>query len=470
MDNHVSMSSLIGKIHYWLILAMGGCFTTVVSAKLVLYPAPKGMAVTTDFTVTIDGRPLDLYTVETFHGGSAFFANFDFSGSVDVVVHSRRPAAGTVIRPAQNALQLRIENNDIIFTLNHPGQLTIEVDGIERVLHLFANPIETHPPKAGAPGVIYFGPGVYDVTGLKLTNNSTLYIAGGAVLRAHQSTDGHSDFIDVAEATGVRICGRGIIDLGGVPHHTQKGIVLTHAENISLEGITLLDAPDWTLAIFGCRNVRIDNIKEICRRVNSDGIDICNSQKVVVENCFLRNNDDEICVKTTAPAPAPVSKDILVQHCVVWNERARGLGITSETQRDISDVTFADCDIIHDYSQNADCAAMAVLVSDSGWMRNIRFENIRVADVKVLFRCWVGRDVWGHDPERGHIDGLVFRNISVTDAYSPTSDLIGFDATHLIENVRFENLTIQNKAITNLEQGAISTNAFVRNIRFYTGH
>ena len=110
-------------------------------------------------------------------------------------------------------------------------------------------------------------------------------------------------------------------------------IVLSNAEDVSVEGITLLDLPGWVVAMFESRRVRVDNVKEICRRENSDGVDICNSQEVLVENCFLRNNDDEVCVKTTAPAPAQTSEKILVRKCVIWNERRRGLGITSETRR-----------------------------------------------------------------------------------------------------------------------------------------
>jgi hypothetical protein len=84
------------------------------------------------------------------------------------------------------------------------------------------------------------------------------------------------------------------------------------------------------------KKVVVRNVKQICARENSDGIDICNSQDVLVEDCFLRNNDDEVCVKTLSSAPAMESKNIVVRRIVVWNDRARGLGITSETRANIS--------------------------------------------------------------------------------------------------------------------------------------
>ncbi len=457
-----------------VILALGG---KAAPAEVVTYPAVQGLAASDDFTVTADDKPVEVHRVPTLHGESASLAAFDFSGSVKVVVRSKRPAGGAKILPASFAVAPRIEGHTIAFSLDRPRNVTIEVDGIQRVLHLFANRIDAHPPKAGDPGVIYFGPGLHEVTTLEVPSNATLYLAAGAVLRAvippgekpilasnwrHNKV--YRDFIRLKGSKNVRICGRGVIDLGGLPWHARTAIVLSNVENVEVEGITLLDTPAWGVAMFESRGVHVDNVKQICRRENSDGVDICNSQDVLVENCFLRNNDDEICVKTTAPAPAQPSEKILVRKCVIWNERARGLGITSETRRDISNVVFTDCDVIHDFSQGGDCAALAVLVSDSGTMRNIRFEDIRVNDARGLFRAWVGKDMWGHDRERGHVDGVLLKDITVTGDRAPKSELSGCDATHLIENVTFENLRIQGRTARTAEEGNISTNSFVKNV------
>ena len=46
-------------------------------------------------------------------------------------------------------------------TFGRPRKLSIEPDGKKGPLLLFANPLEKDAPKAGEPGVIYFGPGVH---------------------------------------------------------------------------------------------------------------------------------------------------------------------------------------------------------------------------------------------------------------------------------------------------------------------
>ncbi len=148
---------------------------------------------------------------------------------------------------------------------------------------------------------------------------------------------------------------------------------------------------------------------------------------------------------------------------VVWNDRARGLGITNETRANISNVLFQDCDVIHDMG----ICSLAILVSDSGTMSDIRFEDIRLEDVRsCLADCWIGSDMWGHDKTRGHINGVTFRNITVTGRNFPVSRLTGFDGSHLIENLTFEQLNIDGKLIDSLAAGKFTTNAHVRNVRF----
>ena len=448
-------------------------------AGVVTYPVPQGVEPSPDFTVTAGGKPVFISTVQTLNAGPASYGGFDFSGSAEVVVHSTRPVSSAAILPLSFGITPRIAGGDIKFTLDRPRNLTIEINGSpDKALHLFANPLEEAPPKPGDPGVIYFGPGVHEVTTMTVASGATVYLAGGAVLRVAVGKDekpttlkdwsgvkNYRKFMGV-RGKGITIRGRGVIDMSPLPWHARSGIVMEGAEGVRIEGITILDAPAWAVAMFNARDIRIDNIKQICRRENSDGIDICNSRDVTVTGCFMRNNDDEICVKCTQPWPAQISKNIVVEGCVIWNERARGLGITSETRRDIEDVVFKNCDIIHDFSKGGECAALAILVSDSGTMRNIRFEDIRVADAKFLIRCWVGKDMWGHDPNRGNVDGVVFKNITVTGATFPQSGLFGFDAAHPVQNVLFQNLVIQGRPIENLEAGKIKVNDFVKGVRF----
>lgn len=448
---------------------------------LVTYPAPPGEQASADYTVEAGGGPVFVYTAPVLHGGPASFGYFDFSGSVTVTVNSPRPIASARILPSSYGIKTTVSGNKVSFTLGKPANVTLELnDSAERPLHLFANPPETDRPDPADPHVLYFGPGVHEVATLHPKSGQTVYLAGGAILRAKIPADEkpvqeknwrgnkvYATLLQTGGARNVRVRGRGILDLGALPWHARTAMWFENSRDILVEGIVILDAPAWVVAMHNSTGVVVRNVKQICARENSDGIDICNSREVLVEDCFLRNNDDEVCVKTISPPPAPESGNIVVRHCTIWNDRARGLGITSETRADISNVRFEDCDIIHDTSGGYDCAALAVLVSDSGTMRDIRFEGIRVEDCRnTLIDCWIGADMWGHDKTRGRIQGVTFKDITVTGKTFPALKLSGCDATHLVENVRFEGLRIQGNPIGDAAAAKLQTNAYVRGVVF----
>ncbi|MDD2763644.1 MAG: glycosyl hydrolase family 28 protein [Opitutaceae bacterium] len=456
-------------------------FSVGADAEIVVYPAPPGETPSSDYRVTVNGRAIHVYTAQTLNGGPASFAYFDFSGKVTVTVTPDRAFTSAMIRPASFGIIPSIDKQELRFELSRPRNLTIELDGgTDRVLHLFANPLEQDPLRPDDPNVTYFGPGVHEIGTAKLTSGQTLYIAGGAVVRpvirpedkptVERNWAGNKEYDNLLTAEGasnVTIRGRGILDLSRLPWHARTAFMISDCDHVLVEGIVILVAPPWVVAVFDSRNVTVRNIKQICRRENSDGVDLCNTQDALVEDCFLRNNDDEVCVKTTSPAPAPESRNIVVRRCVIWNERARGLGITSETRRNITHVVFRDCDIIHDFSNGGDCAALAVLVSDSGTMSDIRFEDIRVEDVRnTLINGWIGADMWGHDNERGHVNGVLFRDITAAGERFPGSRLAGCDPAHLFENVTFENVRINEQAVTSLATGHIQANEHVKDIKF----
>jgi hypothetical protein len=450
---------------------------------VVTYPAPQGERASEDYQVRAGGKPVFVYTATVLRGGPASFAYFDFSGSVTVTVTVAvaRKIRAVKILPTSYGIKPTVSKNNISFTLTKPANLTIELnENIERPLHLFANPPEANPPGPASKDVIYFGPGVHEVTTLQPKSGQTIYLAGGAILRAKippgekprdeknwAGNKVYAPLIETSGATGVKVRGRGIIDLGPLPWHARAAMWFGRSQEILVEGIILLDAPQWVVAMQDSKNVVVRNGKQICARENSDGVDISNSQDVLVEGCFLRNNDDEVCVKTLLPPPAMPSKNIIVRRCVVWNERARGLGITCETRADISNVLFEDCDIIHDFSNGFDCASLAIVVSDSGTMSDIRFENIRCEDVRnTLLNCQIAEDRWGHDKARGRIKGVTFKDVQVIGKTFPVSKLTGFDATHLVEDVTFERLRIQGNLIRDAKAARLQTNVYVRRVIF----
>ncbi len=137
-------------------------------------------------------------------------------------------------------IQYRQNKNVITFMLDKPQYLSVEFNhAILQNLHLFANPLETEVYKKAEKGIMYFGPGVHAPLYLpnnliRVPGNTTVYLAPGAVLKAKLLVDG---------VENVRIIGRGILA------HPVRGIEVTNAKNVLIDGITVVNPNHYT--VFG---------------------------------------------------------------------------------------------------------------------------------------------------------------------------------------------------------------------------
>ena len=470
----------------------------------VVYPAPEGETLSGDFTVTVAGQAAPVYVCRvsampfnqvwpgyqrpTDQTELASFVYWDMSAPVDVEVVSQRPVESVAIRPTARGIQPQVEGNRIRFHLDTPQQLTVEVNGWHKALHVFANPPAVTMPDPNAPGVRYFGPGIHRPGRMALQSNETVYLAGGAVVYGCFEATG---------ATNIKILGPGILDSSELERYfglTDESkyldnfggcIHLVGCANVTIDGPILRDPPLWCLSTFNCSEIQIDHIKLIgLWRYNADGIDLCNSRNAVVRDCFVRTFDDSLVVKGLSYyKDAPIS-NILFERCVVWNEWGRALEIGAETASpEISQVTFRDCDIVRTAE-----IAMDVQHGDRAAIHDVTFERIRleVDDVNHAPQIQNGRDAtytgqpghcphflvlvilrgqWSSDQERGTMRDIVVRDCSTTGKLLPPSALSGFDETHDVKGVTIANMQINGKVATTLEEAAIHVGQFVSDVR-----
>lgn len=456
------------------------------AAAVRVHPAPAGEPLSGDFTVQVDGAPLPVYVAKVApaeperrwqamddkarsadYFETASFASFDMAEPASVLVAAPEPIRSARVLPSSLKLTPVIQDGRLRLTLPEPKPVTIEINGTWRkALHLFANPPETDAPRPDDPGVVYFGPGIHEITHLILTNNQTVYVAGGAVVRGVIGPDepfhisgysGLRNYPPTFELRGTNITfrGRGIVDGSRSPTHARN-LLLVRGRDIRIEGVILRDSSVWTIPIRQSDRVHVQNVKLIGYRANADGIDICNSRDVTVEDCFIRTLDDLIVVKTDAgQGPA---RRILARRCVLWNEVAHALSVGAELREDVEDVRFTDCDVIHDFGREW---TLRVYHSDSARIRNVVFDNLRIEESPRLISLWIGRAIWSRDAERGHIEDVIFRDIRAT-ADPLRIALQGFDAEHRIQNVRFENVVVNDRPLTDAD---VNRNAFVDGLR-----
>lgn len=469
-----------------------------------VYPAPDGLELSSAFAVAVEEQEVPVYkakvppaepiprlTRSRSEFGIASYATFDIRTTVTVTVTYSDSVESVKILPTSFGIASKVDGQKITFTLDQPKHVTVEVNGDwQESLHIFANPFEEHVPAPDDPNVLYFGPGIHEVTSIKVEDNMTVYIAGGAYVRG--ITDPEEEQMEdrtgamrnpptfILQGKNITIRGRGIIDQQDIPRPNRRYTILVQdSEEVTIEGVMIHDPSHWTIPIKRSAKVQVDNIKIIGWRGNSDGVDISSSQDILVENCFLRTLDDLVVVKSrTGQGEA---RNIHVRKCVLWNELAHALSIGAELRENVSNVLFEDCDIIHDVGRET---ALRVYHCDDAIVSDITFENIRVEEARRLISCWIGKTRWTKTEERGHIKGVTFRDITAISASIDTTltgfqdgsdwkpyiirnhasmELIGFDQDHIVEGVLFDNLILDGKKV---ETHQVTMNEFVKGVQF----
>jgi hypothetical protein len=433
------------------------------------------------YEVRVNGQALALHD---FPQGS--FGLFELGRPADVEIRAHFDARWVVVRPLSYGIKAQVgpDHRTVHLRMRKPQDLTVEFNGdLGQVLHLFAYAPEKDVPNPGDPGLHYFGPGLHEAGVIDLKDGETLYLAPGAWVRG---------CVRSVNSRNVRIRGRGVLDGSGLdalraasaPPNGSYGnpayslwnhnmVYFDKAVGASIEGITIFDSRAWTVLVRGCRTLHIDGIRILNPSVNygDDGIDIVSSSDVLVENAFVRTNDDCVVVKNLDDVE---TNNIHVRHCVLWNMPAGGnaleVGFEMRNAR-TSDLLFENIDIIHVERGSA----ISIHNGDAAVVENVRYKDIRVEDArrKLIDFCvlyaqygldkastqeernrlmdrgglWDGAQSFteAERPERarfrGHVWDIRVQNLQVVDGALPFSIISGFDDDHRVDQVDIVGLS-----------------------------
>jgi hypothetical protein len=418
--------------------------------QLAIYDWPAEMKQSPHFSVSINGQTVPVCATSV----AAFFV-VAFEGAIDIEVTVTVPSQNVRLRPLSRKIATEVNAQTVKFRLERPDNLSLEIDGL-MPLFVFANAPETARPDASDPRVHFFAAGqTHEVGELEIGSDETVYIEGGAVVRGA---------IRSADAKNIAIRGHGVLD-GSVWKHNDnahRSIQWEKCANVLLEDIVMIEPSMWMVTAALCDRVQIRNLKQIGEVVSSDGIDIVGSQNVLIEGCFLLNNDDCIAIKSHFAAHRRHARyddwrgdvrHIEVRRCTFLNARAGNvMEIGFELQTDsISDVTFRDIDVLSGHGEGG---VFTIHNGDNATVSRILWEDIRVehfydklVDFRILKSRWSGKET-----ARGQIRDIHLKDIRVAeDIYNSPSLIGGYDENHTVEGVIFENVILGDKAVTNAD-------------------
>lgn len=403
----------------------------------------------------------------------ASYIAFEGEGSVAVTVKPKRAFTNVVVRPLSADVKAVVKDDVISFALPKPGYYVCEVDGTEKALQLFYEQSREFTEKA----TISYGPGMHMAGIVRLKDHDRVYIDRDAIVFGCFLGYGVRD---------VKIFGYGVIDgrsvervFEGCYSELQPGCIRFHRScDVSIDGPVLLDSPCWVLSLFACDDVDIRHVKIAGQwRYNTDGIDVCNSCRVGIRDCYVRSFDDTIVIKGVPPFRAHSVEDVTIERCVMWCAWGKTLEPGVETWASkFRRVRVSDCDLIH-----SSVAALNVSAGGTAELEDFLYENIRVELQSEIKREIVqGSDEQKYDPGKtpwmrprllkidntrwgpqdlgggcGHVKNLTLRDIKVfTDAKfgKPIIHVNACSAEgrkpRLFENIVLEDFTLNGRKAT----------------------
>ena len=425
------------------------------------------------FQLMIDSVPLELHSTAV---GS--FAVVPVDKLAQVRIHAGFDVRWVDVRPFSAGVHASIAPNhrDVSFPVSDNVPLTVEFnDDLSHVVHLFLYDPAQVAPASSDPKVRYFGPGLHEAGVIELQTGQTVYLAAGAWVKGAIRAKG---------AKNIAIRGFGVLDGSGMDGHAapyggRSPIYLEASQDALVEGITIVNSHDWTVHLRQSDGAHINGIKILNPGSwnGDDGIDLVSSSHVLVENVFVRTNDDCVVVKNLADVD---TSDITVRHSVCWNMPNGGngleIGFENRSHR-THDIRFKDIDMIHIERGSA----ISIHNGDSGVVEDIVYDDIRVEDIHrklidfaVLYApygpdrpsrqeeirermdrggtwdavlCYLQKEKEELSLRRGSIRNIRVSRLRVVGGSLPYSVIAGFDHDHNISQVDIEDIEYQGSKL-----------------------
>jgi len=425
-------------------------FASTALARVTIFPLPPEIR-SDHFIVTVNGQPAPV----AHAASNYYFVSFEIEGPATVSITAPADdywAKGVEVQPWRHNIRPTRAGRTIVFSVSKPIKLSITRPGdystTSEMLFLFANAPETNPPRAGDPGVRYYGPGVHRGN-IDAESGDTIYLAGGAVVFGG---------VNVWGVENVRILGRGIVvydgpqddasDDGWMHLPNWHAIVMDNARNIEVSGIVcVVRSRTWMIQMRDSRRIRFDNVKEIggCPgNANQDGMDFLGSSDAVVHDCFIRASDDVFALEgnwlgyseANWAWPGEDAGNITVEDSVLSTSISNIVRVNWPRKHfNSGNFTMRDSDVIH--MGMGGCVVPFGLLeiwADPGGYGNhsgYLFDNIRLEDWYSLIQLRQPnpgihdvklRDIWALESPSlvasvlsGPIDGVTFENVRVGD-------------------------------------------------------
>ena len=347
-----------------------------------------------------------------------------------------------------------------IYNINDYGALgdnkTLNTIAIQKALDLAKT----------AGGKVLVPAGDYLCGPLNLYSKTQLEIAKGATLRLRNDVDAfpsangrYLNFIDVSNATDIKISGAGTIDGQGEiwwEATTAKTLTLRRpqllyvdgSQRVEISGITFLNPPNTHVSLKNSSEVYIHDIviQAPANSRNTDGINI-SAKNSTIERCRINTGDDNIAINfgnRKQAAGDPEVKNMVIRDCTFGH--GHGLSIGSFTSGGLNNLLVSNCT----FDGTTSGIRIKTARGRGGVLDHVTYENIVIKNSK--YPIFIS-EYYPHEPKTPQEDveqnvGLfnpVYKNISlknITVENAHEALILWGIPESPIQNIRFENIKI----------------------------
>ena len=405
-----------------------------------------GAVISPYYNVSIGDTAVPCYAVRTTFGAHSFACADVTSGvfPLSVKIGSGPDINSAVVLPESGGATAKKQGKDHVIQVPSHGNYTFVPNGEkEKAITLFLREKEKFSAPSGydvvkipagkhndriefgkEKRVLYFAKGEHILKyGVEFLNNTAVYLENGAYIYADTPAADEEKTIETDWAgmprwkalfegnnvKNVKIYGRGVIDLSRLAWHARSAVRFDVSSDITVEGVTLNNAPEWTMYFTQCKNIAVEDILLFGYRQNSDGVCFVDSANVLCKNCFARSGDDLFEVKSMYGACNIEIKDIRFEKCNAWPDKARGLGIISESKRDMKEIYFTDCSVGYASAEWMDAlGGVVVILADDAKINDVYFENI-----EIYSSAKYPVNVTLEESSGAVVEKVVFRNLDI---------------------------------------------------------
>ncbi|MCC6793870.1 MAG: glycoside hydrolase family 28 protein [Candidatus Hydrogenedentes bacterium] len=308
-------------------------------------------------------------------------------------------------------------------------------------------------------GTVHFDPGVYLSGSLHLRSNVALHLDHGATIKGipdraaydpyekldfKNESDEETSFFHHALIWGedlenIAIYGSGTIDANFTKRKGPKPIALKRCRFVRIEGIRILNAPNYCISMLGTDNVEIDGVTIL--NAYCDGIDPDSCRNVRISNCHIESWDDAIVPKASfSLGELRSTENITVTNCYLATA-CNAFKLGTESGGDFKRIAISNC-VMDGLKDKRDAVSgIAIESVDGSNIDGVVASNITMVNVASPIFIRLGNRGRDMDPD---VPGTL-RNVSIDNVIATNASLV-CSITGIpdrsVENISLSNINL----------------------------